>query len=137
MPTFAITLSTAIEPILAARAGTIPCQPTPPSSSPGISWSLRGSTRASGLSTGTCTPWNRSGENSIHSPDQLISQPTTPVKSGMVRTCSQPDRPCTSVKNQSTWSVVTGPPLGGGYRGVTAHPAAGSRVTHLAPASQG
>ena len=30
MPSFAIPLSTAIEPIFAARDGMIPCQPTPP-----------------------------------------------------------------------------------------------------------
>ena len=54
-------------------------------------------------------PWNRSGANSIQSPDQLINQPITPVKTGMVRMCSQP-RASTSVKNQSTSNVATGSP---------------------------
>ena len=44
-PSFAIALSTAMLPILAARAGMIPCQPTPPWRMPGTSCSLRGSTR--------------------------------------------------------------------------------------------
>src|SRR3954447_6782985 len=35
----------------------------------------------------------------------------TPVKTGIVRMCSQPEAPSTWVKNQSTSSVVTGPPL--------------------------
>ena len=32
---------------------------------------------------GTVTPWNRTGVNSMIRPVQLISQPTTPVKTGM------------------------------------------------------
>ena len=35
LPSFAIPLSTAIEPIFAARDGMIPCQPTPPCITPG------------------------------------------------------------------------------------------------------
>ena len=86
----------------------------PPWSSPGISCALRGITLASALRPGTETPWNRSGSNSIQSPDQLISQPMTPVKTGMVRMCSQSDASA-CVKNQSTSSArhwFTSSPLG-------------------------
>ena len=42
LPSLAIPLSTAIEPIFAAREGTIPCQPIPPCMTPGTCWILRG-----------------------------------------------------------------------------------------------
>ena len=73
LPTFAIPLSTAIEPIFAARDGMIPCQPTPPCITPGICWIRRGSTRASGRSPGTRTPLNSSGSNSIQTPLQFVA----------------------------------------------------------------
>src|SRR5690349_11085090 len=96
-------------PILAARAGTIPCQPTPPCRKPGTSWSLRGSTRESCLRPGTLNPWNRTGENSMIRPVQLISQPMTPVKTGIVAMWIQPCAP-TCWKNQSISSGnVTAP----------------------------
>ena len=85
----AIALSTAMLPILAARAGTIPCHPMPPWRTPGTSWSLRGSTEASSRIPGIRMPWKRSGLNSMTRPDQLIAHPTTPVKSGMVRNAYQ------------------------------------------------
>ena len=52
---------------------------------------------------GIRTPWNRIGLNSMISPVQLISQPTTPVKRGIVAKCSQ----STSWRNQSISSAVT------------------------------
>ena len=61
VPSLAIPLSTAIEPIFAAREGTIPCQPRPPCMSPGICWILRGSTLASARRPGTLTPAKRTG----------------------------------------------------------------------------
>ncbi|MDR6174750.1 hypothetical protein QE366_002009 [Nocardioides zeae] len=70
-------------PILPARAGTIPCHPRPPERNPGISCTLRGDAVASSLRPGTRKPWKWVGEKSIHSPDQLMSQPTTAVKTGM------------------------------------------------------
>ncbi len=70
-------------PILAARAGTMPCQPTPPSIRPGISWTLRGMMPAISLRPGTRKPWKLIGLKSIHRPDQLMSQPMTPVKIGI------------------------------------------------------
>ena len=76
-------------PILAARAGTMPCQPMPPCRTPGTSWILRGRTVASSFMPGTLTPWKRSGANSMTRPDQLISQPMTPVKTGMVTNANQ------------------------------------------------
>jgi hypothetical protein len=56
-----IPLSTAIEPIFAAREGTIPCQPRPPWPRPGICWMRRGITLASGARPGTLTPAKRTG----------------------------------------------------------------------------
>ena len=56
---------------------------------------------------GTVTPWKRTGENSITRPVQLISQPTTPVKTGMERTCHQ----STCWKNQSISSSISHRPL--------------------------
>jgi hypothetical protein len=44
-PILAIPLSTARLPIFAAREGTIPCQPIPPTMTPGICWTLWGSMR--------------------------------------------------------------------------------------------
>ena len=52
---------------------------------------------------GTVMPWNRTGENSIIRPVQLISQPTTPVKTGIESKCSQ----STCWKNQSISSAAT------------------------------
>ena len=46
---------------------------------------VRGSTLASSRMPGIRTPLKCTGEKSIHRPDQLISQPMTPVKTGMVR----------------------------------------------------
>ena len=66
-------LSTAIEPIFAARDGMIPCQPMPPCMIPGISWTLRGRTPASVASPGTRTPLKRSGWNSIQMPLQFVT----------------------------------------------------------------
>jgi hypothetical protein len=54
-------LSTAIEPIFAAREGTIPCQPSPPCPSPGICWMRRGITLTSGAKPGTLIPAKRTG----------------------------------------------------------------------------
>ncbi len=84
-----MALSTAIEPILAARAGTMPCHPMPPWRTPGTSWILRGSSVASSRKPGTVTPWKRTGLNSIHRPDQLIRKPTTPVKTGIEAKATQ------------------------------------------------
>ena len=105
MPSFEIALSTAMLPILAARAGMIPCQPTPPWSSPGTSCTLRGSTVASSRMPGIRTPWKRTGENSMTSPDQLISQPTTPVKTGTLATCHQ-SRPAAQSRIASSIAVT-------------------------------
>ena len=89
MPSLAIALSTAIEPILAALAGTMPCQPSPPWGMPGTSWSLRGRMVPSSRSPGIRMPWNCTGLNSMIRPDQLISQPITPVKIGMDTNANQ------------------------------------------------
>ena len=97
-------------PIFAARAGTMPCQPMPPWRNPGTSWILRGSTRESWRMPGTVTPWKRTGENSITRPVQLISQPTTPVKTGTESRCSQ----STCWKNQSISSSMSHRPLASG-----------------------
>ncbi len=70
---------------------------------PGTSWSLRGSTRESWRIPGMVTPWNRTGENSMITPVQLISQPTTPVKIGTESRCSQ----STCWKNQSISSAIS------------------------------
>ena len=59
---------------------------------------------------GTVTPWNRTGENSMISPVQLISQPTTPVKIGMESRCHQLS---TCEKFQSISSSTATPPLPG------------------------
>jgi hypothetical protein len=66
-------LSTAIEPIFAARKGMIPCQPTPPCITPGICWIRRGSTWASDRSPGSRKPLNSSGLNSIQTPVQFVA----------------------------------------------------------------
>jgi hypothetical protein len=55
------SLSTAIEPIFAAREGTMPCQPRPPWPSPGICWMRRGITLARGARPGTLIPAKRTG----------------------------------------------------------------------------
>ncbi len=60
-PILAIPLSTARLPILAAREGTIPCHPIPPTITPGICWSLCGSSRTSAWTPGTCQPRKRTG----------------------------------------------------------------------------
>ena len=82
-------MSTAIEPILAARAGMIPCQPAPPCMTPGTSCSLWGRTDDSSRSPGIVRPWNRTGLKSMISPVQLISQPMTAVKTGIDQKTSQ------------------------------------------------
>ena len=82
-------MSTAIDPIFAARAGMIPCHPRPPCITPGTSCSLRGSTEESSRRPGKVTPWKRTGLKSITSPVQLMSQPTTAVKTGIDQNTSQ------------------------------------------------
>ena len=77
-------MSTAIDPILAARAGTMPCQPTRPSAQPGISWSLRGNIVARSARPGILRPWKDTGWKSMIRPVQLINQPIAPVKNGML-----------------------------------------------------
>ena len=61
LPILAIPLSTARLPILAAREGTIPCQPTPPCIIPGISWTLRGAMLTRVARPGTRHPRKRTG----------------------------------------------------------------------------
>jgi hypothetical protein len=61
VPILAIPLSTARLPIFAAREGTMPCQPIPPIISPGICWSLRGSSSASCSSQRTRQPLKWTG----------------------------------------------------------------------------
>jgi hypothetical protein len=52
---------------------------------------------------GTVTPWNRTGENSMIRPVQLIRKPTTPVKTGIEPTWSQ----SACWKNQSISSAIS------------------------------
>ena len=56
---------------------------------------------ASSRRPGTLNPWKRTGENSIHSPDQLIRKPMTPVKTGMDANANQSTSLAQSL-NQST-----------------------------------
>ena len=66
-------LSTAMLPIVAAREGMIPCQPTPPCITPGTCWSLRGSSFATANSPGSRKPLKRTGLKSIQTPVQLVT----------------------------------------------------------------
>ena len=71
-------------PIFAAREGMIPCQPTPPTMTPGICWIRRGSRRASRDSPGRRNPANSIGWKSIHTPVQFVTYPIAAENSGIV-----------------------------------------------------
>ena len=56
---------------------------------PGTSWSFRGRSVESSRKPGTLKPWKRIGLNSMISPVQLMSQPITPVKTGIDAAANQ------------------------------------------------